>query len=448
MQIYLEDYMSELTNIENGKVKLSLKIPAEDYRRALESAYRRTGAHYNIPGFRKGKVPRKVIEATYGVNVFWDEEFDSLVQSVYSDALAEHNLVPEIQPNIEFTEVSEQDGVSFTAEVVLHPTVKLGQYKGIEAPVIEYNVTDEEVSAEIQKKLNEMATEAAVEDRPVRQGDIVTLDFAGFMGDEQFEGGTAEGYKLKIGSGSFIPGFEEQMVGMNIGDERDINVTFPEDYHAENLAGKPVVFKVKVHAITEENVPELNDEFVQDISECSTVDEYTAYVRGDLEKRAAERAKNERTDLILQKVIDNAEVEIHGDIVSSEVDMQIDRFDKQLQSFGADLKSYLEYAHLSIEDMRKDYEQAAQRQLKSQYVMMAIIDAEKLEPTDEDFREVIAMSDTAKQQHWDDEKIDAELNDNRMKYAVSALYNAAVKMLVANAVVPAAAPAEEAPAAE
>lgn len=396
--------MSELTNIENGKVKLSLKIPAEDYRRALESAYRRTGAHYNIPGFRKGKVPRKVIEATYGVNVFWDEEFDSLVQSVYSDALAEHNLVPEIQPNIEFTEVSEQDGVSFTAEVVLHPTVKLGQYKGIEAPVIEYNVTDEEVSAEIQKKLNEMATEAAVEDRPVRQGDIVTLDFAGFMGDEQFEGGTAEGYKLKIGSGSFIPGFEEQMVGMNIGDERDINVTFPEDYHAENLAGKPVVFKVKVHAITEENVPELNDEFVQDISECSTVDEYTAYVRGDLEKRAAERAKNERTDLILQKVIDNAEVEIHGDIVSAEVDMQIDRFDKQLQSFGADLKSYLEYAHLSIEDMRKDYEQAAQRQLKSQYVMMAIIDAEKLEPTDEDFREVIAMSDTAKQQHWDDEK--------------------------------------------
>lgn len=440
--------MSELTNIENGKVKLSLKIPAEDYRRALESAYRRTGAHYNIPGFRKGKVPRKVIEATYGVNVFWDEEFDSLVQSVYSDALAEHNLVPEIQPNIEFTEVSEQDGVSFTAEVVLHPTVKLGQYKGIEAPIIEYNVTDEEVSAEIQKKLNEMATEAAVEDRPVQQGDIVTLDFAGFMGDEQFEGGTAEGYKLKIGSGSFIPGFEEQMVGMNIGDERDINVTFPEDYHAENLAGKPVVFKVKVHAITEENVPELNDEFVQDISECSTVDEYTAYVRSDLEKRAAERAKNERTDLILQKVIDNAEVEIHGDIVSAEVDMQIDRFDKQLQSFGADLKSYLEYAHLSIEDMRKDYEQAAQRQLKSQYVMMAIIDAEKLEPTDEDFREVIAMSDTAKQQHWDDEKIDAELKDNRMKYAVSALYNAAVKMLVANAVVPAEAPAEEAPAAE
>lgn len=440
--------MSELTNIENGKVKLSLKIPAEDYRRAIESAYRRTASRYNIPGFRKGKVPRKVIEATYGVNVFWDEEFDSLVQSVYSDALAEHNLVPEIQPVIEFTEVSEEDGVSFTAEVVLHPTVKLGQYKGIEAPVIEYNVTDEEVSAEIQNKVNAMATETTVEDRPVQQGDIVTMDFAGFLGDEQFEGGTAEGHRLKIGSGTFIPGFEEQMIGMNIGEERDINVTFPEDYHAENLAGKPVVFKVKVHAITVETVPELNDELVQDISEFSTVAEFTASVRADLEKRAAEKAKNERTDLIIQKVVDNAEVEIHGDIVSAEVDMLIDRFDQQLQSFGANLKGYLEYAKLSMEDIRRDYEQSAQRQLKSQYVMMAIIDAEKIEPTDEDFREVVAMSDAAKQQHWDDEKINAELEKNRAKYAVSALYNAAVKMLVENAVVPAEAPAEETPAAE
>ena len=286
MQIYLEDYMSELTNIENGKVKLSLKIPAEDYRRALESAYRRTGAHYNIPGFRKGKVPRKVIEAPYGVNVFWDEEFDSLVQSVYSDALAEHNLVPEIQPNIEFTEVSEQDGVSFTAEVVLHPTVKLGQYKGIEAPVIEYNVTDEEVSAEIQKKLNEMATEAAVEDRPVRQGDIVTLDFAGFMGDEQFEGGTAEGYKLKIGSGSFIPGFEEQMVGMNIGDERDINVTFPEDYGNEDLNGKEAVFETTLNYIKESVTPELTDDWVKEnlgeSMSLNSVDELKAFVKSTM----------------------------------------------------------------------------------------------------------------------------------------------------------------------
>ena len=286
MQIYLEDYMSELTNIENGKVKLSLKIPAEDYRRALESAYRRTGAHYNIPGFRKGKVPRKVIEATYGVNVFWDEEFDSLVQSVYSDALAEHNLAPEIQPNIEFTEVSEQDGVSFTAEVVLHPTVKLGQYKGIEAPVIEYNVTDEEVSAEIQKKLNEMATEAAVEDRPVRQGDIVTLDFAGFMGDEQFEGGTAEGYKLKIGSGSFIPGFEEQMVGMNIGDERDINVTFPEDYGNEDLNGKEAVFETTLNYIKESVTPELTDDWVKEnlgeSMSLNSVDELKAFVKSTM----------------------------------------------------------------------------------------------------------------------------------------------------------------------
>ena len=312
-------------------------------------------------------------------------------------------------------------------------------------------VTDEDISNYIdQNVLSNYATDEKVTDRAAADGDTVNIDYVGSVDGVEFDGGNTKGNgaDLTLGSHSYIDDFEDQIVGHMPGESFDVTVTFPEDYHAENLAGKPVVFKVKVHAITEENVPELNDEFVQDISECSTVDEYTAYVRGDLEKRAAERAKNERTDLILQKVIDNAEVEIHGDIVSAEVDMQIDRFDKQLQSFGADLKSYLEYAHLSIEDMRKDYEQAAQRQLKSQYVMMAIIDAEKLEPTDEDFREVIAMSDTAKQQHWDDEKIDAELKDNRMKYAVSALYNAAVKMLVANAVVPAAAPAEEAPAAE
>ena len=432
---------------EKNDVKFTMEFTAEEFENAQIKAYQKAKDQFQIDGFRKGKAPRSIIEKHYGEGVFFEDAIDELFKEHYGKALGELELEVIDSPAAEFSKIAKGEGFTVTITVPCFPVVEVKDYKGVEIDKIEQEVKDEDVENEI-KALQKRNARMILVERPAKEGDTVLLDYSGFVGDEQFEGGTAEGYKLKIGSGSFIPGFEEQMVGMNIGDERDINVTFPEDYHAENLAGKPVVFKVKVHAITEENVPELNDEFVQDISECSTVDEYTAYVRGDLEKRAAERAKNERTDLILQKVIDNAEVEIHGDIVSAEVDMQIDRFDKQLQSFGADLKSYLEYAHLSIEDMRKDYEQAAQRQLKSQYVMMAIIDAEKLEPTDEDFREVIAMSDTAKQQHWDDEKIDAELKDNRMKYAVSALYNAAVKMLVANAVVPAAAPAEEAPAAE
>lgn len=434
--------------ISSNKVKLSFDIDAAKFDEAMGKAYIKVRGQVAIPGFRKGHAPRKMIENMYGEGVFYDEAFELIFDEVYGPAIDENKLEVVDRPQVDIQQIGTGKNLQFTCEVFVKPDVTLGEYKGVEVKKEHTLVTEDDVNAEIEKERNKQAAEVSVDDRAVAEGDTVNLDYSGSVDGVKFAGGTAEGQTLKIGSHTFIPGFEEQMVGMNIGDERDINVTFPEDYHAENLAGKPVVFKVKVHAITEENVPELNDEFVQDISECSTVDEYTAYVRGDLEKRAAERAKNERTDLILQKVIDNAEVEIHGDIVSAEVDMQIDRFDKQLQSFGADLKSYLEYAHLSIEDMRKDYEQAAQRQLKSQYVMMAIIDAEKLEPTDEDFREVIAMSDTAKQQHWDDEKIDAELKDNRMKYAVSALYNAAVKMLVANAVVPAAAPAEEAPAAE
>lgn len=435
--------------ISSNKVKLSFDIDAAQFDAAMDKAYIKVRGQVTIPGFRKGRAPRKMIENMYGgEGVFYDEAFELIFDEVYGPAIDENKLEVVDRPQVDIQQIGTGKNLQFTCEVFVKPDVTLGEYKGVEVKREHTLVTEDEVNAEIEKERNKQAAEVSVDNRAVAEGDTVNLDYSGSVDGVKFAGGTAEAQTLKIGSHTFIPGFEEQMVGMNIGDERDINVTFPEDYHAENLAGKPVVFKVKVHAITEENVPELNDEFVQDISECSTVDEYTAYVRGDLEKRAAERAKNERTDLILQKVIDNAEVEIHGDIVSAEVDMQIDRFDKQLQSFGADLKSYLEYAHLSIEDMRKDYEQAAQRQLKSQYVMMAVIDAEKLEPTDEDFREVIAMSDTAKQQHWDDEKIDAELKDNRMKYAVSALYNAAVKMLVANAVVPAAAPAEEAPAAE
>lgn len=432
MQIYLEDYMSELTNIENGKVKLSLKIPAEDYRRALESAYRRTGAHYNIPGFRKGKVPRKVIEATYGVNVFWDEEFDSLVQSVYSDALAEHNLVPEIQPNIEFTEVSEQDGVSFTAEVVLHPTVKLGQYKGIEAPVIEYNVTDEEVSAEIQKKLNEMATEAAVEDRPVRQGDIVTLDFAGFMGDEQFEGGTAEGYKLKIGSGSFIPGFEEQMVGMNIGEEKDLNVTFPTEYHAKELAGKEAVFHVKVNGITETQLPALDDDFAKDISEFDTLDAYKADVRAKLEAQAAERDNNVFTNAVIGKVMENATVEIPEAMIERQIDSMIRNFEARLAQQGLKLADFMKYTGQDEKSFRGQYRDQAEKSVRANLVLEAIENVENFEVSDEEIDAEIEKF--AKQIGQSVEELKKNLTEGDREYfKADVIRDKAVKFLCDNA---------------
>ena len=423
--------MSELTHPENGKVRFELHISGEDYVRALESAYRRLAARYQIPGFRKGKAPRKVIEKSYGENVFWDNEFDALVQHAYSDALAEHNIIPELQPEIHFTAISEQDGVDFTAEVVTRPTVELGQYKGIEVERVEYTVTDEDVKKEINNRLEAQARTVSV-DRPVQEGDSTVIDFAGFLGDEQFEGGTAENYTLKIGSHTFIPGFEEQMVGMNKGEQRDIKVTFPTDYQAEHLAGKEAIFKVTVHEINFEEIPELDDDFVQDTSEFNTVAEFEANIRDELEKRAKENSKFAYENAAVQKAVDNAKVEIHKDIVEEEVDMQIKRFEQQLSMYGTSLKDYIDYAGITMEDIRNDYRKGAEANLKAQYVIGAIVDEEKIEPTEANYIEAVRRSNPGPD--WDDEKVKAELEKNRSRYVSSAIFEAVVELIVSNSV--------------
>lgn len=424
--------MSEPTKVENGKATFNLHISAEDYVKALEAAYRRNRSNYSIPGFRKGKAPRKTIEKAYGPDVFWDRELDDLMQQAVFNALEENKLIPELQPGYTVTAFSEENGFDFTADVVLRPEVKLGEYKGIVVPKVEYNVTEDDVAAEITKRREAVATTENVE-RPVEEGDIVVLDFAGFLGDEQFEGGTAENYSLKIGSHTFIPGFEEQMIGMKIGEERDLHVSFPADYQAENLAGKDVIFKVTVHSISVEHVPEFDDDFVKDTSEFNTVEEYTANVRDELEHAAEMRAKDTRDNNILQKVIDNATVDIHEDIIKQEVDMQIDRLDKQMHQYGSDINAYLQYANMSLEDLRNEYEENARRNLKAQYVLFAIINAEKIEPTDEDYRSAVHSSGHQNGQHWDDAKIDEELQKNKARYASAALFQATVRFLVENA---------------
>ncbi len=423
--------MSELTHPENGKVRFELHISGEDYVRALESAYRRLAARYQIPGFRKGKAPRKVIEKSYGENVFWDNEFDALVQHAYSDALAEHNIIPELQPEIHFTAISEQDGVDFTAEVVTRPTVELGQYKGIEVERVEYTVTDEDVKKEINNRLEAQARTVSV-DRPVQEGDSTVIDFAGFLGDEQFEGGTAENYTLKIGSHTFIPGFEEQMVGMNKGEQRDIKVTFPTDYQAEHLAGKEAIFKVTVHEINFEEIPELDDDFVQDTSEFNTVAEFEANIREELEKRAKENSKFAYENAAVQKAVDNAKVEIHKDIIEEEVDMQIKRFEQQLSMYGTSLKDYIDYAGITMEDIRNDYRKGAEANLKAQYVIGAIVDEEKIEPTEANYIEAVRRSNPGPD--WDDETVKAELEKNRSRYVSSAIFEAVVELIVSNSV--------------
>ncbi len=424
--------MSELIRTEDGKVKFELTISASDYTNALNGAYRRNAHRYQIPGFRKGKAPRRNVEAIYGKDAFWDTELETALQRACAEALQEHNLIAELAPDITIESASEKDGVVFTAEIVIRPEVKLGQYKGIEMPRVEYAVTDEEVESDIKRRLEGAARTLTIEGRPLEEGDTAVIDFAGFLGDEQFEGGTASNYPLKIGSHSFIPGFEEQMVGMNVKEERDINVTFPEDYPEKTLAGKGVVFKVTVHNITMEEIPELDDEFVQDTSEYDNVEQYKAGVRSELEKSAARQAKYQYENNVLQKAIDNAEVSIHADIIEAEVDMQIERFASQLkQHYNVSMDDYLKNANIDIDTLRNEYRTGAEANLKGQYVIGAIIDTEHLEPTEEDYLEAVRRSNSPV---WDDEKVKAELEANRSKYISAAMFESVVSLVVGSSV--------------
>lgn len=425
--------MSELIHVEDGKFKLELHISSEDYVKALNSCYHRLASRYNVPGFRKGKVPRKVIEAAYGTDAFWDTEVDALIQHACSDAIQEHELVPELQPNVNVTAVSEQDGIDFTAEIVTHPTVNLGQYKGIEVPRTDYTVTDEDIDNEIKNKLQAAARQISVDDRPLREGDTALIDFAGYLDGEQFDGGTSENHELKIGSHTFIPGFEEQMVGMIIGEERDLQVTFPEDYQAENLAGKPVIFKVKLHSISYEEVPSLDDDFVQDTSEFNNVSEFKAGIRSDLEAKAANNAKLKFENDAMQLAVDNASVSIHPDIVEAEIDMQVRKFEQQLKMYNLELNGYLSYAGITIEQLREDYRKGALDALKTQYVISAIIETEKLEPSEENYIQAVRRYNS-QASAWDDEKVKAELEKNRSKYVSGAYFESVLNLIVSSAI--------------
>ena len=426
--------MSEITTIENGKVKLTFKLPAEDYVKALNDAYHRIGSRYAMPGFRNGKAPRKMIEKQYGDAAFWDKELDMAVERACADAVAEQKILPALAPEYSVLSYSETDGCEIEAVIVLEPTCELGEYKGIEIPMQEYNVTDEAIEKELDKRRHEQARLVSV-DRPLELGDTAVFDFAGFCDGEQFEGGTAENYSMVIGSHQFIPGFEEQMVGMKVDEERDVNVTFPEDYQAAHLAGKPAVFKVKVHEISYEELPELNDEFASETSEFETLDELKADIRRELEVQAKKDREIALESAAMQKVIDNAKVEINEELIHAEAHAEIHNLEHQLSDIGLKFEDYANYMGTTAEDLHERYHKMAADQIKARTVIQAIIDAEKLEPEDRDYEAAVnAYAERSKD--WDAEKIASELTpENRMKYAQSALYEAVVRLIKDNAVV-------------
>ena len=379
--------MATMEKLEGSKVKLTIEVAADEFEKAVEKAYLKTKKNFNVPGFRKGHAPRKVIENAYGWLVFFDDAFDIAYPEVYEAAVREHEITPVDRPEISILSCEQGAPVVFTAEVAVKPEVTLGAYKGIEVEKQEYNVTDEMVEAEIQKEREKIASTVEVTGRAVADGDKVNLDYSGSVDGVKFDGGTAENQELTIGSGMFIPGFEEQMVGMNIGEEKDITVTFPEQYHSEELAGKEAVFHVKVNAIEETVLPEADDEFAKDVSEFDTIAELRADKRKKLEEAAELRAKNQRENELIEKACENAAVVIPEAMIERQMDHILNDIRYRLSMQGISLEDYCKYTGTSIEDMRKEMHEDAAKRVKSQLVLEAIGKAEAVEAAAEEIEE-------------------------------------------------------------
>ena len=370
--------------LENSMAKLKITVPAEQLEKAIEKAYQKNKNKIQIPGFRKGKAPRKMIEKMYGVGVFYEDAANALIEEEYPKAATECGEDVVSSPKIDVEELEAGKDFVFTAEVALKPPVKLGKYKGIEVEKMDLEVTDEEVDAEIDRQRNMNARSIDVTDRAVKDGDTVSLDFEGFVDGEAFEGGKGTDYPLTIGSGSFIPGFEEQLVGFEIGQEGDVNVKFPEDYQAEHLAGKDATFKCKVNSIKAKELPELNDDFAGDQG-FDTVEEYKADTKKKLEEKKAtdERAKKE--DAVVRAVIEDAEMELPEAMVETQQRQMVNEFAQRLQMQGMNMDQYLQYTGSSVDQMLAQVKPQAIERIKSRLVLEAVAAAENIEVTDDDF---------------------------------------------------------------
>lgn len=376
---------------------LEVEVSAERVEAALDKAFQKVVKKANVPGFRKGKVPRSIFEARFGVESLYNDAIDILLPEAYSEAVEEAGIFPVDRPEIDIEQFGKGQTLKFKAKVTVKPEVKLGEYKGVEVPVTEVEVNDEEIAAELERLQNRHAELVVVDDEAAANGDVVSIDFDGYVGDEAFEGGKAENYSLELGSGSFIPGFEEQVVGMSTGDSKDVSVTFPETYHAAELAGKDAVFKVKLHEIKRKQLPELDDEFAKDVSEFETLDEY----KTDLKTQIADRKKSEndaaRENAVVEAVAAAAEVEIPESMVSSEVENMMRDFDNRLRQQGMNLEMYTSFSGQTAEDLREQMKTDAEKRVLNNLVLEAIAKEEGIAASEEDIeKELQTMADMYK----------------------------------------------------
>ena len=380
----------QVEKLEKNMAKLTIEVSADDLEKALQSAYNKQKSKINIPGFRKGKVPRQMIEKMYGPEIFYDDAANALIPKAYSESYDECELEIVSQPKIDVVQIEKGKPFIFTAEVATKPEVTLGEYKGLKVDKVSNRVTQKEVDAKIQEEAEKNARTIVVEDRAVQDGDEVVLDFEGFVDGVAFEGGKGENYPLTIGSGSFIPGFEEQLVGVESGKEVEVNVTFPEDYHAEDLKGKPAVFKCTVHEIKAKELPEIDDEFAAEVSEFDTLEEYKADVKAKIKAQKEADGKAKKEDQAVEQAVANATMEIPDAMLDTQVRQMADDFAQRMMQQGLTMEQYFQFTGLTAEKMMEDLRPQALKRIQTRLVLEAIAKAENIEISDEKLDEEIA----------------------------------------------------------
>ena len=410
----------QVEKLEKNMAKLTIEVSAQELEAAIQSAYQKNKSRISVPGFRKGKVPRQMIEKMYGKEIFYEDAANALIPGAYDKAMEECEESIVSSPKIEVVQIEAGKPFIFTAEVALKPEVKLGKYKGVKVDKEVITVTEEEVAAEIEKERENNARTIEVEGRAVEDGDIATIDFEGFVDGVAFEGGKGENYPLTIGSGSFIPGFEEQLIGKNKDEEVDVNVTFPEDYHAEELKGKEALFKVTVKEVKTKELPEVDDEFAAEVSEFETLAEYKEDIRKKLTEKKEKEARNAKEEAVITAIIEDSAMEIPDAMLETQQRQIVDEFTQRLQMQGISLEQYYQFTGLDAEKMLEQAKPQADRRIKSRLVLEAIVAAEKITVSDEDYekeiermaevynmekdkvREMLGENETAKKQFMDD----------------------------------------------
>ncbi len=375
----------QVEKLEKNMAKLTVEVSAEDFEKAIEKVYQKQKKQISIPGFRKGKVPRMMVEKMYGKEVFYEDAANDLIPDAYDNALDECEEDIVSSPKIEVTQIEAGKPFVFTATVALKPEVKLGEYKGIKIEKIEREVTEEEILAEINRERNKNARNITIEDRPVKDGDMTVIDFEGFVDGEAFEGGKGENYPLTIGSGAFIPGFEEQLVGAEIGKEVEVKVTFPEDYQAEELQGKEAVFKCTVHEIKEKELPELDDEFASEVSEFDTLEEYKEDVKKNLTEKKVKDAETARENAAVEAAVKASEIEIPEAMLETQQRQMVDEFSQRITMQGMSMEQYMQFTGATYEKLIEQVKPQAEERIRARLVLEAIAKAENIVATEEDY---------------------------------------------------------------